>query len=56
MSAAGRWMVVDKNRTPIITGMLRRSNAVNEAEELNRTGLPECRPYYVVAMPVEEAS
>lgn len=45
---SGRWMVVTKDRVPVITGMYRRSNAQDEADELNRTGLEEYRPYRVV--------
>jgi hypothetical protein len=44
-----RWMVVDKNRTPIHTGMLRRENADSEAARLNEEGLSEFAPYRVVA-------
>lgn len=43
-----RWMVVDVNRTPIITGMHSRGNAQSEADRLNDEGLPEFRPYRVV--------
>lgn len=43
-----RWMVVDKNRTPIIVGMYRRENAQMEVDELNKTGLTEFAPYRVV--------
>lgn len=41
-------MIVDCNRFPVQTGMYRRENAEQEAEELNRTGVPEGRPYRVV--------
>lgn len=46
--SAERWMVVDRNRTPIITGMYRRTNAQQEADELNASGVPDGRPYRVV--------
>lgn len=46
--AGARWMVVGKGRVPVITGMYRRENAQDEAEELNRSGLEEYKPYYVV--------
>lgn len=50
-----RWMVVDKNRSPIVTGMFRQENAQQEADELNRTGLEEFRPYRVVRDVVAES-
>jgi hypothetical protein len=49
-----RWMVVGKNRMPIITGMYRRENAQQEADELNRSGLQEYAPYRVVRDEVAE--
>lgn len=49
-----RWMVVDKDRTPIMTGMYRRENAQGEADRLNREGLSEFAPYRVVADVVAE--
>ena len=51
-----RWMVVDKNRTPIVSGMYRRANAQLEADELNRSGLEEFRPYRVVEDVVAETA
>lgn len=45
MPAEHRWMVVDRDHNPIIVGMYRRENAEEEAEELNRTGIEEGRPY-----------
>lgn len=51
-----RWMVVDKNRTPIVTGMYSRDNALDEAKELNATGLAEFGPYRVVEDVVAETS
>lgn len=50
-----RWMVVDRNRTPIITGMYRQENAQQEADLLNEEGLPEFRPYRVVRDVVAES-
>lgn len=41
-------MVVDKNRTPIITGMLSEDNAQSEADRLNAEGLAGFAPYRVV--------
>ena len=49
-----RWMVVTKDRTPVMTGMYRQENAQDEADELNRTGLAEYRPYRVVRDLVSE--
>lgn len=49
-----RWMVVGRNRTPIITGMYSWENARMEAVELNATGLPEWGPYRVVSDEVAE--
>ena len=49
-----RWMVVDKNRTPIITGMFSYMNAQQEAEDLNKTGLADFAPYRVVRDVVAE--
>lgn len=47
-----RWMVVDRNRTPIYTGMFRRENAQAKADRLNDEPLPDdlaaFRPYAVV--------
>lgn len=43
-----RWMVVDKNRTPIIPGLHRRENAESEAKRLNEEGLADFAPYRVV--------
>lgn len=51
-----RWMVVDKNRTPIHTGMHSRDNAQSEADRLNDDGLPEFRPYRVVPGVVAEST
>ena len=43
-----RWMVVDKDNSPIHKGMYRHDNAQDEADRLNREGLAEYRPYLVV--------
>lgn len=60
MTTAERWMVVDRHRNPVITGMYRRENAQMEADELNRTGIEDGRPYRVVTdivtMSMEEGS
>lgn len=42
-----RWNVVDRDGCVVFDGMLRRENAQLEADELNRSGLPEGRPYAV---------
>lgn len=39
------WWVIDRNGTPVVGPMYRLSNAEQEADELNRTGLPDFRPY-----------
>lgn len=49
-----RWMVVDKNRAPMWPGMYSRDNAQDEADRLNREGLPEFKPYRVVRDVVAE--
>lgn len=43
-----RWMVVDKNRTPIHTGMYSKENAEEEAACLNKEGLSDFAPYRAV--------
>lgn len=48
MPEVERWMVVDRNRTPIFVGMHSRDNAKSEADRLNEEGLAEFRPYRVV--------
>jgi hypothetical protein len=47
-------MVVDRNRTPIFTGMFSQENAEGEAERLNREGLEAFGPYRVVRDVVAE--
>lgn len=42
-----RWMVVDYNGNPIFAGMYRQENAQEDADRLNREGVPEGRPYRV---------
>ena len=49
-----RWMVVDRHRTPIWTGMYRRENAQDEADRLNGEGPVEHGPYWVVRDVVAE--
>jgi len=52
---AERWMVVDKNRTPIVCGMFSKAATEDEARVLNEEGLEEFRPYRVVRDLVAES-